>query len=150
MLSSGELLYMVMIVFLMKKFIRGYFAIVWDARWYPTTFLTSFPVSSNNQKNQLYCRSTGKLLFCILQGILAINSLYPYCSINKKKCEGCTDVCDSVRPFVHPIPKNGRRKKHQYAVNSRWHRHDSVLQHAKSNIYSNGSVVYTDLHTDTY
>ena len=66
--SSGESLYMVMIVFLMKKFIRGYFAIVWDARWSPTIFLTSFPVSSNNQKNQFYCGFTGKLLFRILLG----------------------------------------------------------------------------------
>src|SRR5687768_8569406 len=64
--SSGESLYMVMIVFLMKKFIRGYFAIVWDARWSHTTFLTSFPVSLNNQKNQFYCGFTGKLLIRIL------------------------------------------------------------------------------------
>ena len=66
--SSGESLYMVMIVFLMKKFIRGYFAIVWDARWSPTIFLTSFPVSSNNQKNQFYCGFTGKLLIRIVLG----------------------------------------------------------------------------------
>jgi len=49
-----------MTVFLMKKFIHGFSAIVWDARWFPTIFLISFPVSLNNPKSRYYCGFTGK------------------------------------------------------------------------------------------